>query len=181
MAPDSGGTSEGGARPPSSGWTRTLWFEVWADRVPGSWMPYLLVVRATGRGEIEVSNPHSDREVLETFGGYDRLLGWMGENGYHCVEGRWPDGATPDPFAGEEYPAWGSGETFWFEAWTDAGGVYWGVWLVVVRASSLGTFEVTDPQRDGDLTGSWGDYERLLEHMGDNEYRRIEGRWVVED
>jgi hypothetical protein len=138
-------------------------------------------VRATDREAIEISNPHSDGEVLETFDSYDRVLGWMGENGYHRVEGRWPDGELPPRFAGDELPSWGSGETLWFEAWTDAGGVYWGVWLVVVRASSLGAFEVTDPQRDGELTGLWADYGRLLEHMEDNEYRRIEGRWVVED
>lgn len=180
MALGSGGISEGGAQPPSSDWARTLWFEVWADRVPGAWMPYLLVVRATDRGAIEVSNPHGDRVVLETFDTYDRVLGWMAENGYHRVEGRWPDGVTPEPFTGDEYLPWGSGETLWFEAWTYAR-VYSVVWLVVVRASSLGAFEVTDPQHDGDLTGMWGDYGRLLEWMDDNEYRRIQGRWVVGD
>lgn len=55
------------------------------------------------------------------------------------------------------------------------------LWLVVARASSIGAFEVTDPQRDGDLIGTWDGYGRLLEWMGDNEYRPIEGRWVVRD
>jgi hypothetical protein len=75
--------------------------------------------------------------------------------------------------------SWGEGETLWFEVWGDVHGVRWTANLTVVRASSLGVFEVASCQEVGYPFATFDDYDRLVEWMNDNEYRRVEGRWFV--
>jgi len=184
---DTHGADEDNAGRETWGLGATLWFEIWADSVSGVWMPYLLVVRATSLGAFDIHNPHSildpfaAGELIASFGQYGPVLDWMAEQGYHRVEGRWSDagpvqgsdgdaeGERAIPELGDEWlPAWGEGETRWFEVWVDAYGARWHIYLSVVRASGLGALEVTDPARGGELFWHLGDYSDLLELMRNN-------------
>ena len=164
-------------------------------------MPYLLVVRATSLGTFDIHNPHSildpfaAGELLASFREYGPVLDWMAEQGYRRVEGRWSDAGPVEGFdidavgarrgvqlnapTDEWLLAWGEGATRWYEVWVDAYGVRWHIHPCVVRASSLGALEVTDPGRGGELFWHLGEYADLLELMRNNGYGRVEGRWVV--
>ena len=62
------------------------WVEVWIDSSSGS---YLLILRTTPDGWIEIVDPQEGWRVIERFGKYDDASHWLNEDEYDRVEGRW--------------------------------------------------------------------------------------------
>jgi hypothetical protein len=63
------------------------WVEVWIESYPGG--EYLLLVRPTGLGAIEIVDPQEGRKVIEVFSTYEDALHWLNEDEYDLVEGRY--------------------------------------------------------------------------------------------
>lgn len=100
---------------------------------------------------------------------------------------RWRQGGGTGEYdipAGDNRPGqhpWEEGETLWFEVWGDIHGARWTANLSVVRATNLGVFEVTSCLEVGYPFATFDEYAQLVEWMNDNGYRRVEGRWSVEE
>ncbi len=66
------------------------WYEIWADE--GLNPPYLLIVRSTRGGHVEVLDTRDDHRVVHVADNYEDACLWLSEDEYTQVVGRMSGG-----------------------------------------------------------------------------------------
>lgn len=66
------------------------WYEIWADE--GLDPPYLLVVRSTRSGDVEILDPRDNHRVVHVADSYEDACLWLNADEYTQVVGRMSGG-----------------------------------------------------------------------------------------
>ncbi|AUX46451.1 uncharacterized protein SOCE26_079570 [Sorangium cellulosum] len=72
------------------------WFELWVDASAGDGWIYVLILRGSSDGSLELIEPQKGGERVDTFGNHEDAVHWLSEDEYELVEGR-PPGITAQP------------------------------------------------------------------------------------
>ena len=62
------------------------WVEAWIDSAEGA---YVLLVRETSVGMIEIVDPLKGNSIIQVFSSYEEALHWLNEDEYDLIEGRY--------------------------------------------------------------------------------------------
>lgn len=67
--------------------------------------------------------------------------------------------------------------TTWVEVWIDSASR--GDYLLMLRALEDGSLEVIDLQKGKEVVRTFASYEAAVHWLSEDEYDRVEGRWVA--